>query len=49
MATFIQSREEDPAPIPARIPSEGLEAAPGGYVKVRLNPVFAKTPEKEPA
>ncbi|KMK91319.1 class I poly(R)-hydroxyalkanoic acid synthase [Aeromonas dhakensis] len=49
MAAFIQSREEDPAPIPARIPSEGLEAAPGGYVKVRLNPVFAPTPEEEPA
>jgi polyhydroxyalkanoate synthase len=24
-------------------------AAPGGYVKVRLNPVFTKTPEEEPA
>jgi polyhydroxyalkanoate synthase len=49
MAAFIQAREEEATPVPARIPSEGLEAAPGGYVKVRLNPVFTKTPEKEPA
>jgi len=49
MAAFIQSREEDPAPLPARIPSEGLEAAPGSYVKVRLNPVFTQTPEEVPA
>ncbi|PTT51337.1 class I poly(R)-hydroxyalkanoic acid synthase [Aeromonas sp. HMWF014] len=49
MAAFIQAREEEATPVPARIPSEGLEAAPGGYVKVRLNPVFAKRPEAEPA
>ncbi|WP_339015660.1 class I poly(R)-hydroxyalkanoic acid synthase [Aeromonas popoffii] len=49
MAAFIQAREEEATPVPARIPSEGMEAAPGGYVKVRLNPVFAKRPEAEPA
>lgn len=49
MAAFIKGREEEAMPVPARIPSEGLEAAPGGYVKVRLNPVFANTPVEEPA
>ncbi|MFK0665987.1 class I poly(R)-hydroxyalkanoic acid synthase [Aeromonas salmonicida] len=49
MAAFIKGREEEATHVPARIPSEGLEAAPGGYVKVRLNPVFANTPEEEPA
>ncbi len=49
MAAFIKGREEEATSVPARIPSEGLEAAPGGYVKVRLNPVFANTPEEEPA
>ncbi|WP_339020412.1 class I poly(R)-hydroxyalkanoic acid synthase [Aeromonas salmonicida] len=49
MTAFIKGREEEATSVPARIPSEGLEAAPGGYVKVRLNPVFANTPEEEPA
>ncbi|WP_439842088.1 alpha/beta fold hydrolase [Aeromonas taiwanensis] len=50
MMRFIQSRDET-EPVPARLPGDGLEAAPGSYVKARLNPVFAgaKVQEEEPA
>ena len=50
MMRFIQSRDEA-EPVPARLPGDGLEAAPGSYVKERLNPVFAgaKVQEEEPA
>ena len=50
MMRFIKDRDEA-EPVPARQPVEGLEAAPGSYVKVRLNPVFAgvRKQEEEPA
>jgi polyhydroxyalkanoate synthase len=50
MMRFIKDRDEA-EPVPARQPVEGLEAAPGSYVKVRLNPVFAgvRMQEEEPA
>ncbi|WP_323893244.1 alpha/beta fold hydrolase [Aeromonas caviae] len=50
MMRFIKDRDEA-EPVPARQPAEGLEAAPGSYVKVRLNPVFAgvRKQEEEPA
>lgn len=49
MAAFIQSREGEQEPIPARVPDEGLAAAPGTYVKERLNPIFSQVKEEQPA
>ena len=49
MMGFIQSRDEGSEPVPARIPAEGLATAPGHYVKVRLNPVFACPTEEDAA
>ncbi|MNY65576.1 hypothetical protein D3C86_2028650 [compost metagenome] len=43
MMSFISSRDEQADPVPARVPSEGLETAPGSYVKARLNPIFSGT------
>lgn len=49
MAAFIKAREVEHDPIPARVPVEGLAAAPGDYVKERLNPIFTKATEEESA
>ena len=49
MMGFIQSRDEGSDPVPARVPEEGLAPAPGDYVKVRLNPVFASATEEDAA
>ncbi|MNH06263.1 Poly-beta-hydroxybutyrate polymerase [compost metagenome] len=46
MMSFISSRDEQADPVPARVPSEELETAPGSYVKVRLNPIFSGTNEE---
>ncbi|MGU5593895.1 alpha/beta fold hydrolase [Aeromonas sanarellii] len=49
MIRFIQGRDEGAEPVPVRVPAEGLEAAPGSYVKVRLNPVFASAQQEDAA
>ena len=46
MTAFIKARDEASEPIPAREPGEGLAAAPGSYVKERLNPIFTKAAEE---
>ncbi|MGY3943427.1 class I poly(R)-hydroxyalkanoic acid synthase [Aeromonas tecta] len=46
LTAFIKARDGEHDPIPARVPGEGLAAAPGDYVKARLNPIFTKATEE---